>query len=463
MEVLIVFLAAVVVIVIAIMFFRSMFKKKTKKTIEKAINKASIDKFAAIGELKKALKLNSNNFQARDKLIPLLIETQSYLPAIKELFIQLESAKINRSINEVKCLINIAKCYEALENTADAEKYYKMARNIDTFNVEANLGLGMIEIRNKSYAKAYSFFNSILKTEPNNTEALKYISICCQNVNKTSEAFAYIRKYCKLKPEDLEMLMFYANLGIQLNYLDDAEEAFLILQKDNKYFNEATLYLAEIYKRKKKYDDAIKNYDIAIKLGFLKDNALLDAYYSMAECCATTNKNEDALEYFSRVYNVNPDYKSVKDKIELYKMMTKNNLFEQYLTGNQNDFIQITKMFIKYYLSKFTTLRGSQNFVEFKIVQDGTIEVKVEISNTSSLDVVIFTFIRSTGVTGDLTIRGLYNRIKEHKLNRAVCVTAGVFSDTAKQFVESRIIELVEKERLNDILNKLKVISDKKK
>ena len=464
MGIIVIFLSVMLIIVGSILFFRSISKKRTKKTIEKAVNKTNADKFGAIDELKRALKIDSNNFQAREKLIPLLIETQSYLPAIKELNIHLNQAKLQGAESEAKCFINMAKCYEALENVVDAEKYYRMAHKLNQFNVDANFGIGFIEIKNnKSYARAYSHFNSILRVEPDNPEALKYMAICCQNVNKVSEAYPYIKKYCKLKPEDTEMLMYYANLLVVINHLDEAEEVFLKLQKDNKYFNDATYNLAEIYRKKQEYDNAIKNYDIVIKIGFLKDNASLDVCYSIAECYAAVNKNENALEYYTKIYNSNPEYKNVKEKIELYNKVTKNNLFEIYLTGNQPEFIQLMKMFVKYYLSKYTNLKGVANFVEFKTIQDSTIETKVEISTGSSIDVAIFTFIRTTGVTGDLTIRGLYNRIKEHKLSRAVCVTAGTFSDTAKQFVESRIIELVESDKLNEILSKIKLIADKKK
>ena len=55
----------------------------------------------------------------------------------------------------------------------------------------------------------------------------------------------------------------------------------------------------------------------------------------------------------------------------------------------------------------------------------------------------------------------MYAKIKELKAGRGFCVSAGEFSDVAKQFVEARLIDLVEKETLVKRLNKLSSWSPK--
>ena len=63
--------------------------------------------------------------------------------------------------------------------------------------------------------------------------------------------------------------------------------------------------------------------------------------------------------------------------------------------------------------------------------------------------------MRSNTTIGDFIVRGIYNRLKEEKIDKGICVTAGNFSDTAKQFAESRMIELIEKNQLIDILSEI--------
>ncbi|HOF01195.1 MAG TPA: restriction endonuclease, partial [Spirochaetota bacterium] len=57
---------------------------------------------------------------------------------------------------------------------------------------------------------------------------------------------------------------------------------------------------------------------------------------------------------------------------------------------------------------------------------------------------------------GDLTLRIIYNKLRDEKIDKGVCVTAGNFSPTAKDFVESRMLELVEREKTSEILSKVK-------
>jgi restriction endonuclease Mrr len=43
--------------------------------------------------------------------------------------------------------------------------------------------------------------------------------------------------------------------------------------------------------------------------------------------------------------------------------------------------------------------------------------------------------------------------LKEVKAGKGICVTVGTFTDEAKRFTEARLIDLIEKERLQAMLN----------
>ena len=61
-----------------------------------------------------------------------------------------------------------------------------------------------------------------------------------------------------------------------------------------------------------------------------------------------------------------------------------------------------------------------------------------------------------------MTIRTHYSNLKEQKADKGICVTAGTFSDSAKAFVESRMIKIIEKDELVELLNKLSSYIKKK-
>jgi len=68
---------------------------------------------------------------------------------------------------------------------------------------------------------------------------------------------------------------------------------------------------------------------------------------------------------------------------------------------------------------------------------------------------VLFRMIRSTGTIGELVLRDFHARIKDLKAGKGYCITGGVFSDEAKKFVEARLIDLMEKDKLMGLLNNI--------
>jgi restriction endonuclease Mrr len=68
---------------------------------------------------------------------------------------------------------------------------------------------------------------------------------------------------------------------------------------------------------------------------------------------------------------------------------------------------------------------------------------------------VLFRFIRTTGTIGELVIRDFYTSCRDHKADRGFCITAGDFSDSAKQFTEARLIDLIDKKGIVALFRKL--------
>ena len=63
--------------------------------------------------------------------------------------------------------------------------------------------------------------------------------------------------------------------------------------------------------------------------------------------------------------------------------------------------------------------------------------------------------MRSASQVGELIVRDLYGKIKEMKAGKGICVSGGSFSMEAKNFVEARLIDLMEKEDLVELLRKV--------
>ena len=82
-------------------------------------------------------------------------------------------------------------------------------------------------------------------------------------------------------------------------------------------------------------------------------------------------------------------------------------------------------------------------------------DILAEIETSKWSDLILFRFIRSQGTVGELSVRDFHARVKDVKAGKGYCITAGLFSEEAKRFVEARLIDLIEKQSLMETLNSI--------
>ncbi len=428
---------------------KSVIKKKLKE-IDKESNLLAID------DLRKIVKKDPDNFEVRDKLAELLVNNQSYLSAIKEYLTIIDHSQFNENIKEVIYLNKIGNVFMIMGNYEDAKKYYLITKSKEDLNVEANVKLGDIEMVKNNFDKASIYYDIAFKIEPENYDLIKSYAICNFKLNKFKEANDKLIKYFQKKPDDEDALYYLAHSYYFLNNFDEAVKNFMTLRLSEKYSAEAFYILGNIRFNQRRYVQAIEDFNNALLKGNNKDLAkIAEINYLLAECYLKNHELQKATEYWQKVYDYDPNYKDVKSKIENYSDVSSNFLLEMYLIGSVNQFIKICKMFIQYYISHFSMLKGNVKFLEINVNTEGSLEVLTEVTSGNFIEQNLFIFLRSSTTVGDITIREHYNNLKEKKVDKGICVTAGNFSDSVKDFVESRMIKLFEKDQLVEILNKL--------
>ena len=82
-------------------------------------------------------------------------------------------------------------------------------------------------------------------------------------------------------------------------------------------------------------------------------------------------------------------------------------------------------------------------------------EIFANIETAKWEDNVLLRFYRSNFTIDEVPIREFYAKMRDRKINRGFCLTAGTFSDAAKSFTEARYIDLIEGSQLEDLLKKL--------
>jgi restriction endonuclease Mrr len=80
-------------------------------------------------------------------------------------------------------------------------------------------------------------------------------------------------------------------------------------------------------------------------------------------------------------------------------------------------------------------------------------DILAEVDTPKWSDMIMFRFIRTQGSIGELIVRDFHSHLKEVKAGKGVCMTVGIFTEEAKRYTEARLIDLIEKDRLQAILN----------
>lgn len=430
-------------------------KTKNKKVNNKINNLSKEDKLIAVDELRKIVRSNPENFTAREKLAEALFDVKSYVPAIKEFLTLIDNSTTHKELNELKYTIRVADTYLKLENYNDAKKYYLLAKKTDDLDFYVNSNLGKIEIIEKNYDKAFFYLNVASKVSPEDLDVQKSLGICFYHLNRFNEAREALVKVFSKNQDDAETNYF---LGFSLANLSRNEEAlkvFAKIEKNPQYAGVVLCEMALIHKKMKMYIQSIEEYEKLLQNNYFKGDSLLEVYYNLGDCYVNIHNLAKAIQVWQKLASINSNYKDVQTKLETYSQLNSNSMLERYLLGSVNQFTNIGKLIVKFYIAKYAKLKGTIKFLNIKLNTDNTLEMYVEISSGNFIEQVYFCFMRSTTTVGDLILRNLYNQLREQKIDRGICITAGNFSPTAKNFVESRMIELIEKNQLIDILQSI--------
>jgi len=456
-DLIIIILITILAVLLLVFGLLSLFSKKRAKVVKDKIKKLSKeDKYLAIEELRRVLKSSPNNRGVREKLADLYFEVKSHLAAIKEYTTLLNHGGAAFDSDEVRLFLKIAETYKDMGSIDDAKKFYLLAKRKDKFCIEANFNLGKIELEKNEFEKAIAFFKIVDKLAPDNLENYKFLGLAYYRVKKYKNALEKLLKFHRANAEDVDVSYLIGNCFYNLNRVDEALKYFYKVSSSPKYAGEVNFFLGNIHKKKKVYLKAIEDFTLAIKSGSLSDDKQLEAYYNLADSYVNIHDLNKAILNWRKILEINPAYKDVDEKVATYSQLNENSLLEKYLFGSASQFTSICKHFVKVYINRYSRLKG---FVKFNKIQqqvNNSLEMYVEVSTKNFVELYYFLFMRSATTVGDLTLRIIYNKLRDEKIDKGVCVTAGNFSPTAKDFVESRMLELVEREKTSEILSKVK-------
>lgn len=319
---------------------------------------------------------------------------------------------------------NAAQLFEARENSEQALSYYRKAVETDPKHASAHASLGLLLFRNKQMTDAKKEIALALKLDPKNTAAYFYQG--------------------KLLRESHD----YANA------LASFEKAL----RDPEFKQKALIERGCCYMEANSVEKAVIEFDRAIKLSTDdSSNDTLHARYFLASCYEKQRDIDQAISQWEKIFSKRRGFRDVGEKLSQYQELRSNDHIKEYLTAGKEDFFTICKA--------ITTSGLDLSVRDIKETKYGCALIAVENDaekwrNVRKMPRLIL-FYRDPNLIEDSFLRSLQEDMKKQALIRGIVITSSGFTRTALEFAESRPIELIGRDKLENMLSSIDVFGQK--
>jgi tetratricopeptide (TPR) repeat protein len=306
----------------------------------------------------------------------------------------------------------------------------------------------VLEYQRRNFEKASQILQQARTEDPEHALTLRYLGLALFKIKNFREALALLRKAVDLVPDDKESLYAMGECYYELSQTDQAIKIFTHLRPDPVLGPNASLFAGTIHMNQHQYPKAIMDYEIGLKHENLKIEVAVELKYRLSIAYLKQQEIGRALNFLRDIQNIYPNYKDVPALIAKYQELNVNKNLQIFLMAPTGDFVTLCR---KVALSYFP--KAKVKITNIAVNKNEWADILAEVDTPKWSDLVMFRFIRTQGAIGELVVRDFHSRLKEIKAGKGYCLTTGTFSEEAKRFVEARLIDLIEKDRLTKILD----------
>jgi tetratricopeptide (TPR) repeat protein len=417
------------------------------------LGKLSKNNDAAIKEATKRLAQNPNDPEALFVLAGAFFDDQNWEKSAKIYETLIEQIGTNKSISGIdnfEVFLRYGLSARKLNMLDQAYKGFSTARTFRQDNFEVNYELGALEFERKNYEKAIQLLQQARIQDPDNPAVLRCLGHSLFRIKKPKEAMSFIRKAIDLAPEDKESLYTLAECYHEANQIEQALRIYNHLRADPVMGPTCCLSSGTIHLDTRQYEAAIQDFEIGLKHANIKVDILAELRYRLATTLIKMNEIGKAIPHLKQLQHDNPSYKDVTILLGKYIELNANRNLQTFLMGSSADFVALCRKIVMTYYS-----RSKVKIVNIAVNKTEWADILAEIDTSKWQDYIMFRFIRTQGAIGELIVRDFHSHLKDVKAGKGICITVGQFTEEARKYTEARLIDLIEKERLQAILNSL--------
>ena len=245
----------------------------------------------AVEQFKRVLFLDKNNTEALLHIGFIYKSCKEYVKAFKCF-----NRIIENDSNNPHAYYGLGKLYQSMNDMDDeAFKNYNKCIEIDPNYLKALIQLGVLFLKHKNFEKSLALLEKVYNVDKNNPLCLTCLGNIYIEKKEYEKAEEYLLKSIKLDKKNIATNSALGDVYFAKEKYDDAIQKYLSAIKLGGKLPEIYLNLGHCYYIKDKYELSINNYISALKL---VKNTRHDYYYYLGNALVAGKRYKDAIKAY---------------------------------------------------------------------------------------------------------------------------------------------------------------------
>lgn len=332
-----------------------------------------------------------------------------------------------------------------------ALREYLLLTKMDSHTADHFFKTGQIYEKQNRKDLALSVYKKCLALDPKNAKAHSSVGYILYQAKQFAEAKKELDLAIRLNPETYSCYYYLGKLLKDAKDYGGAVKAFDKAQRDNEFKQKSLIERATCYMMANRLDNAQIDLQRAIELD--KDgtsNDTLYARYFLAACYEKLRKIEKSIEQWEIIYNKNRSFRDVSNKLQEYKDLQTNDFLKDYLTCSDTEFVEICKNVI----TKTMNLTAQQAEIKKFGCQIMATDAATGDWMNMRKQMYFIRFYRDPEPLEDAPVRETLDKAKSSNCTKSYILASAGFTRPAIVFAENRPVELIGKDKLQNLLSK---------
>ena len=353
---------------------------------------------------------------------------------------------------EVEFRKNIAKLYADFKQPEEALKEYVLLIKLEPNVADHYYETGQLFAERGNPDRALGFYRKALEIDPKHSDSHFQTGFLLYRSKHSVEAKEELEAALKYRPDNYKAYFYLGRILKENHDYVAALLAFEKAQKDQSVKTKALVERGSCYMSLNSLDKAVVELERAIRITQSESgNETLFARYFLSLCHEKMRQFDKAIEQWEKIYAKKPSFRDVAEKLSQYQDLRTDDRMKDFLTSPPDEFYDLCKSLVEGLGLTPQDVEGIHNGCQLIALEQNS-----KWRNARRVPTLIRIY-RVSEVLDLSTVRQIHEDMKKMKVMRGMVVTSGRYSKAATDFAETRPIDLVDREKLQKLLQKQNV------